>query len=120
MQLNFFSIFAFASFFTATFTVTANLTCAIELGNTPTFLDYYIDGTSTHALPGSVVLARRTYNKSASPPVDRFTASLPRWFYFNDTQYSLSMDNSFERLGPTNESVLTIGGISTGINISGF
>ncbi|KAJ7882498.1 hypothetical protein B0H13DRAFT_2344582 [Mycena leptocephala] len=76
-----------------TFAVTANLTCAIQLGNTPTFLDYYIDA---------------------------FTAVLPNWFYFADAQYSVMMDNSFVRAGPTGESMITVGGISTGIDITDF
>ncbi|KAJ7506847.1 hypothetical protein B0H11DRAFT_2219523 [Mycena galericulata] len=30
-----------------TFKIAANLTCAVQLGNTPTFLDYYIIGTTS-------------------------------------------------------------------------
>ncbi|KAJ7256875.1 hypothetical protein B0H12DRAFT_1232775 [Mycena haematopus] len=103
-----------------TFTITANLTCAVQLGNTPTFLDYYIDATSTHTVSGPILIARRSYDSSTSPPVDQFTALLPNWFYFTDATYSLVMDNSFGRAGPTGESVITVGGISTGINITGF
>ncbi|KAJ7923755.1 hypothetical protein B0H13DRAFT_1602222, partial [Mycena leptocephala] len=56
------------------FTVTANLTCAIQLGNTPTFLDYYIDAAATHTVSGPILIARRTYDNSTSPPIDQFTA----------------------------------------------
>ncbi|KAJ7912939.1 hypothetical protein B0H13DRAFT_1874381 [Mycena leptocephala] len=71
-----------------TFTVTANLTCAIQLGNTPTvtFLDYYIDAVVTHTFSGPILIARRTYDNST---IDQFTAVLPNWFYFADAQYSL-------------------------------
>ncbi|KAJ7256873.1 hypothetical protein B0H12DRAFT_975951, partial [Mycena haematopus] len=101
-----------------TFTITANLTCAVQLGNTPTYLDYYIDATATHTVSGPILIARRTYNNSTSPPMDKFTAVLPYWVYYTDATYSLMMDNSFARLGPTDESVITVGGISTGINIT--
>ncbi|KAJ7018397.1 hypothetical protein C8F04DRAFT_1151693 [Mycena alexandri] len=103
-----------------TFTVTANLTCAIQLDNTPTFLDYYIDATATHTVTGPILIARRTYDNTTSPPIDQFTAVLPNWFYFTDASYSLMMDNSFARPGPTGQSVITVGGISAGINITGF
>ncbi|KAF8215345.1 hypothetical protein K438DRAFT_1562369 [Mycena galopus ATCC 62051] len=103
-----------------TFTVTANLTCAVQLGNTPTYLDYYIDAVATHTVSGPILIARRTYDSSTSPPIDQFTAVLPDWFYFTDATYSLTMDNSFARAGPTGDSVITVGGISTGISITGF
>ncbi|KAJ7858969.1 hypothetical protein B0H13DRAFT_1901627 [Mycena leptocephala] len=129
MRFNLLSTAAFASLVTAvlaqanfcpeaarfgllnTFTLTANLTCAIQLGNTPTFLDYYIDAVATHTVSGPILIARRTYGNSTSPPADQFTAVLPNWFYFADAQYSLMMDNSFARLGPKGESVITVGGI---------
>ncbi|KAJ7833604.1 hypothetical protein B0H14DRAFT_2800420 [Mycena olivaceomarginata] len=103
-----------------TFTVTTNLTCAIQKGNTPTFLDYYISATATHTVTGPILIARRTYDNTTSPPIDQFTAVLPNWFYFTDATYSLLLDNSFARPGPTGESVITTGGILTPINITGF
>ncbi|KAJ7490744.1 hypothetical protein FB451DRAFT_1166075 [Mycena latifolia] len=103
-----------------TFTITANLTCAVQLGNTPTFLDYYIDGVSEHNIGGPILIARRTYDNSTQPPADKFTTKLPSWFYIADAQYSVRMDDSFARLGPTGESVIEVGSISTGINITGF
>ncbi|KAJ6487190.1 hypothetical protein C8R47DRAFT_979320 [Mycena vitilis] len=103
-----------------TYTITTNLTCAVQLGDTPTYLDYYIEGTSTHTLPGPMLIARRTYNQSTSPPIDKFTAVLPHWYYYVDAQYSLRMDNSYSRLGPTGEVVISVGGLYTGINITGF
>ncbi|KAJ7160297.1 hypothetical protein C8R46DRAFT_1107690 [Mycena filopes] len=99
-----------------TITVRANLTCAVQLGYTPTFLDYYIDGTAPHAISGPIQLARRTYD-ATSPPVDEFTAVVPNWFYFADATYSVRMDNSFAKPGPTGESVITVGSISTPIAI---
>jgi hypothetical protein len=47
-------------------------------------------------------------------------AQLPNWFYFTDASYSVMMDNSFARLGPTGDRVVTVGGIFAGINITGF
>ncbi|KAJ7160294.1 hypothetical protein C8R46DRAFT_1223770 [Mycena filopes] len=102
------------------FTVVANLRCAIQLGNTPKFLDYYIDGISRHTISGPILLARRTYKNTTSPPVDKFTAVLPHWYYDKDATYSLRMDNSYPRLGPSGESVVIVGGILTAINITGF
>ncbi|KAJ7054547.1 hypothetical protein C8F01DRAFT_1161972 [Mycena amicta] len=102
------------------FTVTADLTCAVQLGNTPTYLDYYISGTARHTISGPILIARRTYNATTTPPVDKFTAVLPSWFYFADATYSLRMDNSFARLGPTGQKVITTGGIFEPVNITGF
>ncbi|KAJ7892164.1 hypothetical protein B0H13DRAFT_2340260 [Mycena leptocephala] len=84
-----------------TFTVTANLTCAIQLGNTPTFLDYYIDAVTTHTVSGPILTARRPYHDNSM--IDQFTAMLPNWFYFADAQYSVMMDNSFVRSGDWRE-----------------
>ncbi|KAJ7704870.1 hypothetical protein B0H17DRAFT_1193367 [Mycena rosella] len=102
------------------FTVTANLTCAVELGDTPTFLDYYINGVSEANIGGPILIVRRTYDATTMPPADQFTAVLPAWFYNTDAQYSLRMDNSFAKPGPTGESVITVGGVSTGITITGL
>ncbi|KAJ7636597.1 hypothetical protein FB45DRAFT_906903 [Roridomyces roridus] len=103
-----------------TMTITTNLTCAVELGDTPTFLDYYVDGSSEHNIGGPVLIARRTYDASTSPPLDTFTTTLPVWFYIQDATYSARVDNSFARPGPTGESVIEVGAISTAINITGL
>ncbi|KAJ6552643.1 hypothetical protein DFH09DRAFT_1280915 [Mycena vulgaris] len=100
-----------------TFTITTNLTCAVKLDDTPTYLDYYIVGVSTTILNGPILLARRTYNNSTSPPIDTFLARIPVWIYDPNGGYSVSVSNSFARLGPTGESVISVGSISTGINI---
>ncbi|KAJ7738310.1 hypothetical protein B0H16DRAFT_1465762 [Mycena metata] len=103
------------------FTIVANLTCAIHLGYTPTFLDYYIDAVARHTVSGPILIARRTYNQSTSPPMDKVTAVLPHWTYYKDAEYSLRMDNSFARPGGRpGETVITVGGILTPINITGF
>ncbi|KAJ7094240.1 hypothetical protein C8R43DRAFT_964541 [Mycena crocata] len=102
------------------FTVRTNLTCANQLGNTPTFLDYWVNGVSRHNIGGPILLARRMYDKSKSPPVDEFTTKLPKWFYNADAQYSVQMNNLFARLGPTGESIITAGGIEAGITITGI
>ncbi|KAJ7704883.1 hypothetical protein B0H17DRAFT_1193376 [Mycena rosella] len=102
------------------FTITTNLTCAVQLGNTPTFLDYYIDATSEENIGGPILIARRTYDNTTTPAQDKFTTHLPAWFYIADATYSVGVDNSFARLGPTGESVIRVGGVSTGITITGL
>ncbi|KAJ7213756.1 hypothetical protein C8J57DRAFT_1538661 [Mycena rebaudengoi] len=100
------------------FTVAANLTCAIAKGNPPTYLDYYIEvleSNKGHEAP--ILLARRTYNATL-PAVDTFTTTLPSWFYFADAQYSVVMNNLFSMPGPTGEAVITVGGMSEGITIT--
>jgi hypothetical protein len=58
------------------FTVTANLTCAIAKGNTPTYLEYYIEVlTNNNGHEAPILLARRTYNATL-PPVDTFTTTV--------------------------------------------
>ncbi|KAJ7133461.1 hypothetical protein C8R44DRAFT_611748 [Mycena epipterygia] len=103
------------------FTVVGNFTCSAVLGFTPTFLDYFIQvpvGNNGHEAP--ILVARRTYNQSADPPIDTFTTVLPSWFYFAGAQYQLFMDNSFAKPGPNGDSVITVGSISQPINITGF
>jgi hypothetical protein len=63
------------------FTIVANMTCANYLGYTPTYLDYYIEDTANnngHEYP--TLIARRTYNQSADPPLDIFTAVVRIFF----------------------------------------
>nr|GAT44529.1 predicted protein [Mycena chlorophos] len=103
-----------------TYTVTADLKCSAALGYLPTYLDYYIDGSATHTISGPILVARRTYNSSANPPVDTFTAVLPDWYYFTDATYSFSMVNSFAKPGPNGDSVITSGSIAIPMNITGF
>jgi hypothetical protein len=96
-------------------TVTADFSCAVEKGNTPTFLDYYIEvlaNNNGHEAP--ILLARRTFDNTTSPPADTFTttvcidlrklptradefAKFPSWFYFADAQYSVVLTNLFSR-----------------------
>ncbi|KAJ6510723.1 hypothetical protein C8R45DRAFT_1088871 [Mycena sanguinolenta] len=103
------------------FTVHVDLTCAKVLGYLPTYMDYYIEvlsGNNGHEAP--ILLARRTYNPASIAPADTFTAQLPEWYYFADAQYSVVFANSFAKPGPTNNSVITQGEISTPINITGI
>ncbi|KAJ7722588.1 hypothetical protein B0H16DRAFT_1600030 [Mycena metata] len=105
-----------------TFTVTVNLTCAIEwFGIVPTYLDYHIEvpvGNNGHEPP--IYIARRTYNQSASPPVDTFAATLPywSWFTFPGAQYQLVLDNSYMVAGTNGSPVMVVGGTSQPINIA--
>jgi hypothetical protein len=69
-----------------TFTIVANMTCANYLGYTPTYLDYYIEDTANnngHEYP--TLIARRTYNQSADPPLDIFTAVVRIFFSYTCT-----------------------------------
>ncbi|KAJ7506885.1 hypothetical protein B0H11DRAFT_1903640 [Mycena galericulata] len=85
------------------------------------FLDYYVVGTSPHNIGGPIILlARRTYHRSMSPPMDMFTTILPAWFYSADATYSIWMYDSFARPGSTGQSVITVGSIEIPINIAGF
>ncbi|KAJ7213758.1 hypothetical protein C8J57DRAFT_1601887 [Mycena rebaudengoi] len=104
------------------FTVTANLTCAIAKGNTPTYLDYYIEVlTSNNGHEAPILLARRTYNATLPPRwLMHSSTQLPSWLYFADAQYSVVMDNLFSKPGPTGEAVITVGGVSEGITITGI
>ncbi|KAJ6580566.1 hypothetical protein DFH09DRAFT_1146138 [Mycena vulgaris] len=105
-----------------TFTANVDLTCAAELGFLPTFMDYYIEvlaNNNGHEAP--ILLARHTFNGSAGAPLaDSLTTELPAWFYFADAQYSVVFQNSFAKPGPNNNSVITVGGISASINITGI
>ncbi|KAJ7242965.1 hypothetical protein C8J57DRAFT_992403, partial [Mycena rebaudengoi] len=61
----------------APLTVTTNLTCALAKGNTPTFFDYYIEVLSSDNGPEApILLARRTYDSTTSPPVDTFSTTV--------------------------------------------
>jgi hypothetical protein len=69
-----------------TFTIVANMTCANYLGYTPAYLDYYIEDTANnngHEYP--TLIARRTYNQSADPPLDIFTAVVRIFFSYTCT-----------------------------------
>ncbi|KAJ7028597.1 ricin B lectin domain-containing protein [Mycena alexandri] len=106
------------------FTVTVNFTCAIEgFGIVPTYLDYYIEvliGNNGHEPP--IYIARRTYNQSASPPVDTFTATLPywAWFAFPGAQYQFVLDTSYMIPGTNGPPVLVVEGTASApINITG-
>ncbi|KAF7300407.1 hypothetical protein HMN09_00924400 [Mycena chlorophos] len=103
-----------------TYTVSADLTCAVQLGYTPTYLDYYIVGSASHTISGPILVARHTYDSSTNPPADTFTAVLPDWYYFTDATYSFQMVDSFAQDGPSGDPVITSGSISIPMNITGF
>ncbi|KAJ7482619.1 hypothetical protein FB451DRAFT_1364587 [Mycena latifolia] len=105
----------------ATFTIVANMTCANYLGYTPTYLDYYIEDTANnngHEYP--TLIARRTYNQSADPPLDTFTAVLPSGFWFVGAEYQLFMYNSYARTAPAGDTVIIVGAVAQSINITGY
>ncbi|KAJ7689806.1 hypothetical protein B0H17DRAFT_1065910 [Mycena rosella] len=105
----------------ATFTIVANMTCANYLGYTPKYLDYYIEDTTNnngHEYP--TLIARRTYNQSADPPLDIFTAVLPSGFWFVGAEYQLYMYNSYERTAPAGDTVTLVGAVAQSINITGY
>ncbi|KAJ7032913.1 hypothetical protein C8F04DRAFT_639989 [Mycena alexandri] len=56
------------------FTVVANMTCANNLGFTPTYLDFYIENNfNNNGFELPILLSRGTYNQSADPPLHTFT-----------------------------------------------
>ncbi|KAJ7276757.1 hypothetical protein C8J57DRAFT_1584013 [Mycena rebaudengoi] len=79
--------------------------------------DYYATSGTNEA---PILLARRTFDNTTSPPADSFTTTLPSWFYFADAQYSVVLTNLFSRAGPTGEQVITTGGTSQLITITGI
>ncbi|KAJ6473984.1 hypothetical protein C8R47DRAFT_1053509 [Mycena vitilis] len=105
----------------ATFTIVANMTCANYLGYTPTYLDFYVEDTANnngHESP--TLIARRTYNQSADPPIDEFTAVLPSGFWFAGAEYQLWMYNSYARTAPAGDTVILVGSVAGPINITGY
>ncbi|KAJ7711395.1 hypothetical protein B0H16DRAFT_1745217 [Mycena metata] len=105
----------------AEFTIVANMTCANYLGYTPTYLDYYIENTANnngHEYP--TLIARRTYNQSADPPLDAFTAVLPSGYWFAGAEYQLYMYNNYARIAPAGDTVILVGAVADSINITGY
>ncbi|KAF8144398.1 hypothetical protein K438DRAFT_1874141 [Mycena galopus ATCC 62051] len=104
-----------------TFTIVANMTCANYLGYTPTYLDYYIeDTTNNNGFEYPTLIARRTYNQSADPPLDEFTAVLPSGYWTAGAQYQLYMYNNYARTAPAGDTVILAGAVAQPINITGF
>ncbi|KAJ7276746.1 hypothetical protein C8J57DRAFT_1310283 [Mycena rebaudengoi] len=77
-----------------------------------------LENNNGHEAP--ILLARRTFDNTTSPPADSFTTTLPSWFYFADAQYSVVLTNLFARAGPTGEQVITSGGVIQPITITGI
>ncbi|KAJ7636510.1 hypothetical protein FB45DRAFT_1001583 [Roridomyces roridus] len=102
------------------FTITTDLTCSVQLGYTPTYLEYFIDGVSTSNIGGPIFLGRTTYDASTTPPQDQLSLSLPVWYYDPNATYSVRVDDYFAQDGPTGESVIRVGGVSTPIHIIGI
>ncbi|KAJ7506812.1 hypothetical protein B0H11DRAFT_1706518 [Mycena galericulata] len=104
-----------------TFTIVGNMTCANYLGYTPTYLDYYIqDTTNNNGYERPILIARHTYDQSANPPLDQFTAELPSGFWFDGAEYQLWMFNNYARVGPAGDTVISVGSVDVAINITGF
>ncbi|KAJ7245917.1 hypothetical protein B0H12DRAFT_770578 [Mycena haematopus] len=105
----------------ATFTITANLTCAKYLGYIPTYLDFYIeDNTNNNDHEYPTLIARRTYNQSLDPPIDEFDAVLPSGFWFAGAEYQLVMYNNYARTGPAGDTVILAGAVVDTFNITGY
>ncbi|KAJ7833595.1 hypothetical protein B0H14DRAFT_2591353 [Mycena olivaceomarginata] len=113
MRFNFFSLAALASLAMTRLRTSGTSTSRLR----PSRLE---SATATHTVAGPILIAWRTYDNTTSPPIVQFTAVLPSWFHFTDATYSLELQNSFARAGPTGESVITTGGILTPITITGF
>ncbi|KAJ7846248.1 hypothetical protein B0H14DRAFT_2773058 [Mycena olivaceomarginata] len=88
----------------ATFTIVANMT--------------YTANNNGHEYP--TLIARRTYNQSADPPLDVFNAVLPSGFWFVGAEYQLYMYNSYARTAPAGDTVLLVGAVAQSINITGY
>ncbi|KAG2131347.1 hypothetical protein DEU56DRAFT_860021 [Suillus clintonianus] len=101
-----------------TFTVTANFTCAAQLGVHPQYTDYYIEvpvNNNGHEPP--ILLARRTLNASSPTPLlDQFTMQLPYAYYFN-ASYVVILDVTYPVTGTDGSSYSVVGGIESPITI---
>lgn len=99
-----------------TFTITANFTCAAQLGVHPQYTDYYIEvpvNNNGHEPP--ILLARRTLDPN-SPLFDQFTVQLPYSYYFN-ASYVVMLDTTYPVTGTDGSSYSVVGGVETPITI---
>ncbi|KAJ7485068.1 hypothetical protein B0H11DRAFT_2018023 [Mycena galericulata] len=102
------------------FTINLDLTCATFFQVFPVYLDYYIEVlTDNNGHEPPVLLARHTYNTTAAPSADTFTAQVPYWDYFSHAQYSIVIQNSNTNVGTMGNTVIAVGSTSAPINITG-
>ncbi|KAJ7713052.1 hypothetical protein B0H16DRAFT_1743662 [Mycena metata] len=108
----------------APFTVVANLTCANQLGFTPTYLDFYIqNNVNNNGFELPILLSRGTYNQSADPPLHTFTTVLPRDPWIVGAEYEMVMENSYARMLPPvgpGDTFISVGQVAAPISIAGY
>ncbi|KAG1729653.1 uncharacterized protein EDB91DRAFT_1159136 [Suillus paluster] len=100
------------------FTVTANFTCAAQLGVRPKYTDYYIEvPVNNNGYEPPILLARRTLNASSPTPLfDEFTVQLPYADYFN-ASYVVMLETTFPQTGANGSTYFVVGGIEHNIAI---
>ncbi|KAH7924388.1 hypothetical protein BV22DRAFT_1047516 [Leucogyrophana mollusca] len=98
------------------FTVTANFTCAIQLGVNPEHTDYYIEvPTNNNGYEPPILIARRTL---ATPPIDSFNATLPYANYFANASYAFVLDTTYAVNGTNGSPYSQVGETETSITIT--
>ncbi|KAG1876030.1 hypothetical protein C8R48DRAFT_591540 [Suillus tomentosus] len=101
-----------------TFTVTANFSCAAQLGVNPEYIDYYIEvPVNNNGFEPPILLARRTLDpSSATPLLDSFTTQLPYANYFNSS-YVVILDTTYPVNGTNGSPYSVVGGVEIPITI---
>ncbi|KAG1729640.1 uncharacterized protein EDB91DRAFT_1159128 [Suillus paluster] len=100
------------------FTVTANFTCAGQLGVHPQYTDYYIEvPVNNNGYEPPILLARRTLNASSPTPLfDEFTVQLPYAYYFN-ASYVVMLDTTYPETGANGSTYSVVGSVEHNIAI---
>ncbi|KAH7924360.1 hypothetical protein BV22DRAFT_1090988 [Leucogyrophana mollusca] len=99
-----------------TFTVTADFTCAIQLGVNPEYTDYYIEvPVNNNSYEPPILIARRTLT---TPPTDSFTATLPYANYFANASYALVLDTTYAVNGTNGSPYSQVGGTEAAVTIT--
>ncbi|KZT22660.1 hypothetical protein NEOLEDRAFT_1149885 [Neolentinus lepideus HHB14362 ss-1] len=102
----------------AGFTVHADFTCAIQLGVTPVYIDYYVEDTKGGQLP--ILLDRREFHLDAPPPpADTFSAEIPIGpTYSAAANYVVTLYTTYGTNNTNNQTYYQVGTTSTPINIT--
>jgi len=98
-------------------TISANFTCADQLGYAPTYTDYYIEvPTNNNGHEPPVLLARR--QPAAGVTSDLFTVQIPYGYYFPNASYNIVLDNTYATNGTNGSPVYQVGGVDIPVNIT--
>ncbi|KAJ7506832.1 hypothetical protein B0H11DRAFT_2219509 [Mycena galericulata] len=102
-----------------------------------------VDTPNNNGYEHPILITRHTYDQSANPPLDKFTAevrvstistrhrlplsSIEKFstrkapvFWFDGAEYQLWMYNNYARVGPAGDTVISVGAVDVAINITGF